>query len=265
MEKDLEGTPAIRSIPVDQDVKPGNEGRVQGINTVDKSMVEGTVGYDILFTATLPDTKKICQIIVNVENQNVWNPGYPLIKRAVYYCGRLISWQKGTVFQGDDYGKIEKVYSIWICSKPDKVWQNTLTTFSLEPNYLVGDTEYDKIEYDLETIAILGLGNPERRQRDVLKLFSVLMEPKMETERKKQILETEFAIPMTVDMEREASEMCTLGESIARENLEKGIQKERESNILGMLREKIPMETIARITKVSVEQIRELGKLNGVL
>ncbi|WP_268873072.1 hypothetical protein [Acidaminococcus timonensis] len=29
--------------------------------------------------------------------------------------------------------------------------------------------------------------------------------------------------------------------------------------------EKIPMETIARITKVSVEQIRELGKLNGVL
>ena len=135
----------------------------------------------------------------------------------------------------------------------------------LDTNYLVGDTEYDKIEYDLETIAILGLGNPERRQKDVLKLFSVLMEPKMETEIKKQILETEFAIPMTVDMEREASEMCTLGESIARENLEKGIQKERESNILGMLREKIPMETIARITKVSVEQIRELGKLNGVL
>ena len=87
----------------------------------------------------------------------------------------------------------------------------------------------------------------------------------METEIKKQILETEFAIPMTVDMERVASEMCTLGESIARENLEKGIQKERNSNILGMLREKIPMETIARITKVSVEQIRELGKLNGVL
>ena len=44
-----------------------------------------------------------------------------------------------------------------------------------------------------------------------------------------------------------------------------GIEQEKNSNILGMLREKIPMETIARITKVSVEQIRELGKLNGVL
>ena len=49
------------------------------------------------------------------------------------------------------------------------------------------------------------------------------------------------------------------------EGMEKGIQRERNSNIFGMLREKIPMETIARITKVSVEQIRELGKLNGVL
>ena len=202
---------------------------------------------------------------MNIENQNVWNPGYPLIKRAIYYCGRLISWQKGTVFQGDDYGKIEKVYSIWICSKPDKAWKNTLNTFSLEPNYLVGNIEYGKIEYDLETIAILGLGDSERSQKDILKLLSVLMEPKMETERKKQILETDFAIPMTVEMEREASEMCTLGESIARENLEKGIQKERESNILGMLREKIPMETIARITKASMEQIREIGKLHGVL
>lgn len=26
------------------------------------------------------------------------NPGYPLLKRAVYYCGRMISSQYGTVF-----------------------------------------------------------------------------------------------------------------------------------------------------------------------
>ena len=78
---------------------------------------------------------------------------------------------------------------------------------------------------------------------------------------------------MTVEMEKEAETMCDYGRGLARkyaekgraEGLKKGIQQERNSNILGMLREKIPMETIARITKVSVEQIRELGKLNGVL
>lgn len=87
----------------------------------------------------------------------------------------------------------------------------------------------------------------------------------------------EYGIPMTVEMEKKAETMCDYGRGLARkyaekgraEGLEKGlgkgIQQERNSNILGMLREKIPMETIARITKVSVEQIRELGKLNGVL
>ena len=99
----------------------------------------------------------------------------------------------------------------------------------------------------------------------------------------------EYGIPMTVEMEKEAETMCDYGRGLARkyaakgraEGLEQGlqqglvegrnkgrnegIQQERNSNILGMLREKIPMETIARITKVSVEQIRELGKLNGVL
>ena len=95
----------------------------------------------------------------------------------------------------------------------------------------------------------------------------------------------EYEIPMTVEMEKEAETMCDYGRGLARKYAEKGraegleqglqqglaegrnkgIQQERNSNILGMLREKIPMETIARITKVSVEQIRELGRLNGVL
>ena len=95
----------------------------------------------------------------------------------------------------------------------------------------------------------------------------------------------EYGIPMTVEMEKEAQTMCDYGRGLARKYAEKGraegleqglqqglaegrnkgIQQERNNNILGMLREKIPMETIARITKVSVEQIRELGKLNGVL
>jgi flagellar biosynthesis/type III secretory pathway protein FliH len=119
------------------------------------------------------------------------------------------------------------------------------------------------------------------------------LSPEIRPGTKKKILEQEYGIPMTVEMEKETENMCDYGRGLARkyaakglaeglekgiaEGLEKGMQKgraegrnegiqqERNSNILGMLREKIPMETIARITKVSVEQIRELGKLNGVL
>ena len=117
----------------------------------------------------------------------------------------------------------------------------------------------------MATVIMVCLGEAERKEKDILRLLGILLSPEIQPGTKKKVLEQEYGIPMTVEMEREASEMCTLGESIAKENLEKGIQQERNSNILGMLREKIPMETIARITKVSVEQIRELGKLNGVL
>ena len=78
---------------------------------------------------------------------------------------------------------------------------------------------------------------------------------------------------MTVEMKKEAETMCGIGHAIARKNLEKGmeqglekgIQKEREANVLGMLKEKIPMETISRITHYSLDQIQKLGKLHGIL
>ena len=39
-------------------------------------------------------------------------PGYPIIKRALYYCSRMISFQYGSEFTEAHYEKIRKVYSI---------------------------------------------------------------------------------------------------------------------------------------------------------
>lgn len=265
----LEDTPQVRTVAVDQDVKNQEPGKIIGDSTADKSVTEGVVLYDILFTSRLPKTNETCQIIVNVENQNRWNPGYPLLKRAVYYSSRLISRQKGTVFFGDDYGKLEKVYSIWICIKVPKAWQNTMTVFSLEPKSLVGAGKYDKMEYDMETMAVLGLGNHESPRKGILKLLSVLLTPEIKPEEKRGILEQDYHIPMTVEMKKEADTMCTYGQSILEEGMQKGEQKgrlkERESNIVAMLKEKIPMETISRITHYSLDQIQKLGKLHGIL
>ena len=40
--------------------------------------------YDIKFTARTPQNKRIA-VIINLEIQNNFNAGYPLIKRAEYY------------------------------------------------------------------------------------------------------------------------------------------------------------------------------------
>ena len=50
-----------------------------------------------------------------------------------------------------------------------------------------------------------------------------------------------------------------------REGRQEGRQEERESNIVAMLKEKIPVETISRITHYSLDQIQELGKMHGLL
>ena len=74
--------------------------------------------YDIRFTALAPATGEPIRLIINLEAQNEFHPGYPLIKRALYYVSRLISAQHGTEFTHGHYEKIKKVYSIWICSQP---------------------------------------------------------------------------------------------------------------------------------------------------
>lgn len=271
----LEGTPAVCSVAVDQDAL--NPGRVRGENTADKSITEGNVNFDILFSARTPDGSDSRQIFINVESQDTWSPGYPLLKRAAYYCGRLLSRQKGIVFQNSDYQKLQKVYSLWVCLDPPKSKENTLTAFHIKEENLVGNAKYGKINYDMVSMMMICLGQPDHRQEDIIHLLSVLLSTKMDPDVKKEILEREYDIPMTIEMKKEAETMCGIGHAIARKNLEKGIEQgiekglekgrmeEREANIVAMLKEKIPMETISRITHYSLDQIQKLGKLHGLL
>ncbi len=142
---------------------------------------------------------------------------------------------------------------------------------------MVGNAKYDKMNYDMVSMMMICLGQPDRRQEDIIHLLSVLLSTEMDPDVKKQILERDYNIPMTVEMKKEAETMCGIGHAIARKNLEKGLeqgleqglekgmQKEREANIVAMLKEKIPMETISRITHYSLDQIQKLGQLHGLL
>ena len=49
------------------------------------------------------------------------------------------------------------------------------------------------------------------------------------------------------------------------EGLAKGREEEKSAFILGMLKEKLPLETIARVSKMSVERIQELGRMHSLL
>ena len=67
--------------------------------------------------------------------------------------------------------------------------------------------------------------------------------------------------------------MCEAMEKLTKEaraygvaqGIEQGIEQGKVDIVLGMLRDKLPLETISRISKFSLERVQELGKMNQLL
>ncbi|MCD8020829.1 MAG: hypothetical protein LUF92_15000 [Clostridiales bacterium] len=90
----IEGEPQVAEVAVhpDEKAEPRPE-KIRGLQVEDASMNEGTIKYDIRFYALLPfkeAEEEWIRIILNVELQNDFYPGYPIIRRGIYYCGRML-------------------------------------------------------------------------------------------------------------------------------------------------------------------------------
>lgn len=142
---------------------------IHGTGNEDITLTEGTVTYDIRFLAAAPRSGELIRLIVNIEAQNDFYPGYPLIKRAIYYCSRMISSQYGTEFINAHYENIKKVYSIWICMNPPKNRKNSITRYHITEENLVGCVKERKADYDLMAAVMICLGE-EESAIDILKL-----------------------------------------------------------------------------------------------
>lgn len=223
-DKYIAGIPQIAEASVLPDET--NVSKISGTGVEDVTVTEGTVTFDIRFEAVLPSTGEQIGLIVNVEAQNDFYPGYPLIKRGVYYCSRMISSQYGTEFTNSHYERIKKVYSIWICMNPPKSRENTITSYSLSESNIVGNVQEETANYDLLTVIMICLGNQkDTEQKGLLRLLDVLLSSDTDTVQKKKILSDDFDIPMTQQFERRISEMCNLSEGVLQQGIEQGIEQ----------------------------------------
>lgn len=65
----------------------------------------------------------------------------------------------------------------------------------------------------------------KKTNNKLLKLLNVLLSKSLSVREKKELLVSEFSIPMTVEMEGEIEEMCDYSDGIERIGYEKGIQQ----------------------------------------
>ena len=224
-EKYIEGSPQIAKAAVNPDESADTDGeQIKGAKTEDSTMGEGTVTYDIRFYALVPQSEERVSLIINVEAQNNFYPGYPIIKRGIYYCSRMISSQFGVEFTGAHYEHLKKVYSIWICQNPPKHRENTITRYVVREENIIGDVAEKKENYDLLTAVMICLGHSgDNKYTGILKLLDVLLSSEKEPEEKKKILQDDFDIKMTRMLESEVQAVCNLSKGVEENGIKKGI------------------------------------------
>ena len=261
-ERYIIGKPEVASVPTEPD-KTNAISYIQGERTEDKSVTEGLVTFDIRFRAITPSEEPI-ELIINIEAQQSSRVGYPLVKRALYYCSRLISSQYQVEFVKSRYGDIKKVYSIWLCMDADD-GESSITQYRLQEDFLWKNRKEKKENYDLLRAVMVYIGeNPKDLGHRLMGLLYTLFKSPRNAAEKKEILRESYDVDLDSGEVKEMTDMCNLSVGIYTKGIEKGITKGRDEEqrvmVIRLLRKHMSVDFISQITERPESYIREIAK-----
>jgi hypothetical protein len=79
-DKYIERAPYSEQMPVHPNEVLGKINMIVGMNSEDASLTEKNISYDLRFVAIAPKSGEYIKLIINVDAQNDFYSGYPLIK-----------------------------------------------------------------------------------------------------------------------------------------------------------------------------------------
>ncbi len=215
---------AVHQDQLSKNQRINGDDRITKMDSESGSINEGTVYYDVRFNAIVPETKEPVTLIINLEIQTNDRPGYELVTRGTYYCARMISEQHGTVFSGDHYEKIQKVYSIWICPSTPECRKNGMFRYHTIEEPVIGDAYVKKESYDLSEVIVLNLGDPVgEADCGILNLLNTIFSPAITPDEKKKVLDKKYNIIMSEELESEVQYMCNLSTAIENKGINRGV------------------------------------------
>ena len=255
---------AVHQDELNRGQRINSDEQVTKMNSESSSINEGTVYYDVRFNAIAPENGESITLIINLEIQTDDKPGYEPVTRGTYYCARMISEQHGTVFTGDHYEKIQKVYSIWICPSTPDCRKNGMFRYHTIEDPVFGDAYVKKENYDLMEVVILNLGEPDNEADcGILNLLNTLFSPTVLPDEKKKVLSEKYNIAMTAELESEVQRMCNLGTAIENKARDEGIDiGELRTTVKYYKKGKITIEEAAADLNMTVEEFKE--KMNQI-
>ena len=141
------------------------------------------------------------------------------MSRAMYYCARMLSAQYGEVFSHSHYENLRKVYSIWICPNPAAGQENTISRYSMRREDIAGRPCEEEPFFDLMSVVMVRLGKPgSAGYNGILDLLGRLLSKEVPGSEKLRVLEDEYGIALTDELESEVSRMGSFAENIRQQN-----------------------------------------------
>ena len=226
----LDGKPEIGTVPVDDEFMP----KMDAAGTEAVSEADGIRSFDIKFKVRLPNSEnEEAELIINLESQNSYHPGYTLEKRGIYYLSRMVSSQYNVEFKKSDFDRLKKVYSIWICTHAPSYAANTITEYRFKPENLVGEIPDIPKKYDLMSLIMINLGAKDKNYNGLIRMLDLLLNMYSETGKVKSaldILESDYNIPLR-SFNKEVDSMCNLSQGIYDDGIAAGIAKGKAEGI----------------------------------
>ena len=200
------------------------EKRIAGLANEDKGADEGEIYYDIRFYVHIPNEEGHIRMIVNLEAQKSYYPGYEIVTRGIFYDARMISAQLGTEFEHSKYDDMKKVYSIWVCMQAPKKIGNAISEYSIKKQDIISGLPDRPESYDKLSVVIIALG---KEMNLMCNLSDLVIERGIE------------------------------------QGIESGIEQKSYNLAQMMIREAEPTDKIMRYTGYSLEKIKEIAQEMG--
>ena len=262
----IEGDPKVGIVPVDPGMTNAarptdastpyvSDHRLAGLNTEHSEINEGMIRFDIIFYVRMKDG--LAQVIINIEIQKDEPTQYFLLNRAIFYVSRMVSSQKGRDFVHQNYNDMKRVFSIWLCMNMPS---NSMSYVHLTKEDILEHYNWNG-HLDLLNIVLLGIGRelpPQEEQYELHRLIGTLLSAELTVTQKLAIIETEYHIPLSVELEEGVNNMCNLGEGIEERAIEKTKKEVILEIILEMYQNGCSPELISTVTKKDISEIEEI-------
>ena len=197
----------------------------QQLNNVIDIAHHGRVEFDYFCCINLPQADgTMKRIYLDVEIQNVENPGYALLTRGNDYLSRMITSQNGKEYDYRNYDGMKKTYVIWILPQATKKRDGHVNCINSKLENISGSTIERLESYDKSEQIMIYLNKDhdikdKYEDSDWIKTpLVIFLNNTYDLLIKKEVMK-EYGFE---EIEKEVKKMCNLGEMIARENIEKG-------------------------------------------